>query len=363
MILLALDTTLASCSAALWADGQIVASERQLMERGHAEAIAPIVTRVMDKAGLGYGDLTAIAVTTGPGTFTGIRIGLALAKGLALASGVKLIGLTSLQAVAVPLFGQGQDIIVCHAAGASGQFYVQRFRANGEAASDCQLLRPEEITLPDNAVLVGTGSQTVAEGRRVAVDDLPDAATFAAFAAMQPTVTAQDLQPYYVRPPDAKPRAQPRYTQPLIMTGRVGPEAAPLLAALHARSFDQPWGASSFTEMLAVPGTLALLAHRGDVPAGFILVRTIAGEAEILTLATEPSARRSGIASRLLEAAYPFLQALKAEALFLEVAADNDAALELYARQNFIRSGLRKAYYARVNGAAVDAILMRRDLR
>ena len=364
MILLVIDTTLASCSAAVWQDGRILASERMLMERGHAEAIAPMVAQVMAVARLPYSALSAIAVTTGPGTFTGIRIGLALAKGLAIASKARLIGLTSLQATAAPLFGRGQDIVVCHAAGASGQCYVQRFTSDGAAASPCDLLRPEDVTVPAQAMLVGTGAMSItSEAQRNLAQDLPDAASFAAYAATLPLLDAQDLQPFYVRPPDAKPQLVAKQVAPPLTVGRVGAEVSDLLAALHATSFAQRWDAASFGEMLAVPGTLALLASRGDTPVGFILVRTIAGEAEILTLATEPSLRRSGVATRLLDAVYPFVQALQAEALHLEVAADNVAALGLYARHNFIRSGLRKAYYARGNGAPADAVLMRRDLR
>ena len=100
MRLLALDTATSACSAALWQDGTVLARHLQPMARGQSEALLPMVAAVMAEAGLAFADLDLLAVTVGPGTFTGIRIGLAAARGLALATGLPLAGIATTEAVA-----------------------------------------------------------------------------------------------------------------------------------------------------------------------------------------------------------------------------------------------------------------------
>src|SRR5262249_36654456 len=94
MRVLAIDTALEACSAAVFdANSGIAASETRGMARGHAEQLMPLVARVMNKAGLEFADLDRIAVTTGPGSFTGLRVGISAARGIALAAGKTAVGL------------------------------------------------------------------------------------------------------------------------------------------------------------------------------------------------------------------------------------------------------------------------------
>lgn len=131
---------------------------------------------------------------------------------------------------------------------------------------------------------------------------------------------------------------------------RVGPLHAPALAALHDSGFPNPWTEAEFTAVLAQPGVAAwTFGHDG-----FILVRAVADEAEILTLAVSPAQRRKGIAAALLREAARMLKQAGAKKLFLEVAADNAAAMALYAKQGFTATGRRAGYYA--HGA--DAVTM-----
>ena len=136
---------------------------------------------------------------------------------------------------------------------------------------------------------------------------------------------------------------------------------APVLAALHAASFEAPWSAASLAQALASSHAFALLASRGDTPVGFVLVQAAADEAEILTLAVDPPARRAGVAHALVEAAAATARAAGAQSLWLEVAEDNAAALALYTATRFETAGRRRGYYARPGGA-VDALMMRRRL-
>src|SRR3954464_6227359 len=104
MRVLAIDTALEACSAAVLdlERGGIVASETIPMVRGHAEALMPLIARVMDLAEAEFTGLDRISVTTGPGSFTGLRVGISAARGLALASGKPAIGLSTLSGFAAP---------------------------------------------------------------------------------------------------------------------------------------------------------------------------------------------------------------------------------------------------------------------
>lgn len=125
------------------------------------------------------------------------------------------------------------------------------------------------------------------------------------------------------------------------------------LAALHAEAFDAPWDAASLSALLTSPGVFAVAEEDG-----FILIRVVADEAEILTLAVRPAARRGGLGGRLVEAAVVRAAALGAERMFLEVAEDNVAARALYARAGFNEAGRRRGYYARADGSREDALVL-----
>ncbi|WP_240002570.1 GNAT family N-acetyltransferase [Oleisolibacter albus] len=146
-----------------------------------------------------------------------------------------------------------------------------------------------------------------------------------------------------------------------------GPEAASLLAAMHAEAFADPgvtgppWSASAFADLLVLPGTVALVAATDGQPQGVLLLRTVLDEAEILTVGTRPAARRLGIGRCLVEAAARHAAAAGAGVLFLEVAETNTAARLLYAVCGFGPVGRRKGYY-HLDGAAVDALILRRPL-
>ena len=133
----------------------------------------------------------------------------------------------------------------------------------------------------------------------------------------------------------------------------------PTLAAIHAASFvnPRPWSAPELRALLDGSGTF-LLAE----PGGFLIGRAIADEAELLTLAVAPDRRRGGIGARLVAAFTAEAQARGAATAFLEVAADNTAALALYRRHGFAETGRRPRYYTDGPGAPVDALVLCRAL-
>ena len=131
---------------------------------------------------------------------------------------------------------------------------------------------------------------------------------------------------------------------------------APALAALHAAAFPpaEAWGADAISLMLGLEGAYGF----GLDGQGFILARAVAGEAEILTLAVAPEARRRGVAGALLRAAMMEAQYRDALVMFLEVSAANTAARGLYSHAGFAQVGLRRRYYA--DGS--DALVLSRPL-
>ncbi|WP_394153490.1 GNAT family N-acetyltransferase [Loktanella salsilacus] len=131
------------------------------------------------------------------------------------------------------------------------------------------------------------------------------------------------------------------------------------LAATHALAFDidRPWSAHEFASLRAQRGTLLC----GDAKS-FVLGRVIVDEAEILTVATAPDHRRQGLARNAIAAFCNLAQGSGAATVFLEVAADNAAAIALYNALGFGQVGQRRAYYDRENGKAVDALVLRRTL-
>lgn len=134
------------------------------------------------------------------------------------------------------------------------------------------------------------------------------------------------------------------------------------LAPLHSQAFDRAWSAEELKRVMDGPCTFTLEAGHDEDPCGFIVVRAVAGEAEILTLAVHPDARRQGLGRALVQEAATTAQTLGAEAFWLEVAIDNAAAIALYAAAGFEVAGRRPAYYARKESPRVDALVMRRLL-
>ena len=133
-----------------------------------------------------------------------------------------------------------------------------------------------------------------------------------------------------------------------------------MLATLHAASFANAWSAAWFGKLMEQPGTFACLASGES--GGFILVRAAGDEAEVLTLAVTPAARRRGIGSALLAAAARRAREMGAETMFLEVGEANLPAKLLYARFGFHEVGRRRGYYASPDGGNEDALVLSVEL-
>ncbi len=220
--ILGFDTVLDACSAAVWDDGAVT-SARQVRRAGHAEALVPMIERVMAEAAMTYGDLDAVAVTRGPGSFTGLRIGLAAARGIGLAAAVPVLGLNSLEVVAFAALGHvdGAEPIMAVLDARRESVYAQGFEKDDRDLKP--LFEPvlmaisdlADLASRDGGIVVGNGVPVVepmvswARWRTVPVPGTPDAASLAALAAVRiahhgtAAINAPPA-PLYLRSPDAK---------------------------------------------------------------------------------------------------------------------------------------------------------------
>ena len=139
------------------------------------------------------------------------------------------------------------------------------------------------------------------------------------------------------------------------------PDDAPAMAAVHAQAFDKPWDESNFEGLLDGEGIFGVLARAED-PVGVLICRTVAGEAEILTVGVAGWARRQGVGQALMVTAIAMARRAGAAQMFLEVDVANSGAVALYERLGFQRAGRRKAYYDRGVDGLADALEMRLDL-
>lgn len=371
MKILALDTSMAACSAAAvdLASGQTLAAERVGMERGHAEALPPMVARVLSQAGTGLRGFDRIIVTTGPGTFTGVRIGLAMARGMGLAEQIPVVGIDTLSAIAANGRDHAGSLMVV-ADARNDEVYAAAFdAARRPVMAPCILSLAEAARLaPEGAGVLGTAATALAAaaGRgdlvRLSVDDLPDARCFAALADTLDPASALPV-PLYLRAPDARPQIQPLRRQAVVSHLPPGAATCALLARLHAASFDDGWQPDAFAGLMNMPGSTAMLASIGDEPAGFVLARQAADEAEVITVCVTPAHRRKGVARLLLDSAFTDMQAAGARQAFMEVAQSNTAARLLYQGMGFTEAGIRRGYYGRRDGTRDDAIVLRKALQ
>lgn len=215
MNILAIDTATAACSAALMGDGAIIAARHVAMLRGHAEALLPMVEEIMAEAGVAYSALDLIAATVGPGAFTGLRVGLAAARGLALAGGLPIIGVTTLEALAHGADKRGERSVVAMLNARRGEVYYQAFDPALAPLGPPRVGAAEAIVLPKGPVLlVGDGAALLPAARDGNSGDiviipslLPDAAVVAGIAAARFDPAAppeRPPEPFYLRASGAR---------------------------------------------------------------------------------------------------------------------------------------------------------------
>lgn len=219
MLVLAIDTALGACSAAVLdtVRGETVGRESLPMERGHAEALMPLIARAMDQADVSFAALDRIAVTVGPGSFTGLRVGIAAARGIALASGKPAIGLTTLAAFAAPhIAADDSEPLIAVIDARHQHVYLQVFGPGGKT-----VVAPRIASLREAIRAVGTGPiRVVGQAADILAAAWPDNAPFPTsvdaraapdidWVARLGAAAGGDQgspKPLYLRAPDAQPQ-------------------------------------------------------------------------------------------------------------------------------------------------------------
>ena len=212
MKILAIDTALEACSAAVLDGGRVLAARREPMTRGHQERLAPLVAEAMAEAGLAFAELDRLGVTIGPGSFTGLRVGLAFAKGLALALEIPCVGVGALEALAASAADAPDAVTGAAIDARRGQVYLQAFHGR-------QVLGPPEVLEHRDACrrlvelagevplrLLGSGAMLLTdELPRAAIlsIEVPDPVVVARLAAAAPAPTSLPRL-LYLRAPDAR---------------------------------------------------------------------------------------------------------------------------------------------------------------
>ena len=383
MRVLAIDTALAACSAAVLDTEQarIIASKSLPMIRGHAEALIPLLARLLDESLMTVHDLDRVVVTTGPGSFTGLRVGIAAARGIALAGRKPAVGVSTLAAYAAPYMTPDETLPVVAAIDARhDHVYLQVFGAGGRTVIAPRLAALSEAMRAAAAApcrIVGSAARAVAaalsatdarpatsrrprrsrhclggaDGRRhpgkrcAAGAAIPVRARCAAAERRPPAAPMMSFVSRLLA------RAEPTLSE-------ARPRDAAAIAAVHTASFQRGWGEDEIHRLLTEKNVIAHRAMMGVTMVGFIMSRLAGGEAEILLVAMAPARRGRGFSRPLLDLHLRRLAGLGANAVFLEVDADNAPARALYRRAGFYEVGQRQAYYT--SGAA--ALVLRRDL-
>lgn len=211
MRLLVIDTALGACAAGVFDGARALATASEAMTRGHQERIGPLVRDVMTEAGLSFAEVERIGVTVGPGSFTGLRVGLAFAKGLGMALGRPVVGVSTLDALAASAPPDGVLDTVALVDGRRGQVYLRVFR-NGQGRTE-----PEALDLDAAGALIETLGpiRLVGDGAPVLLAAVPQLSHLRIEPVTTPTLAAVSglaagidpalapANPLYLRGPDA----------------------------------------------------------------------------------------------------------------------------------------------------------------
>ena len=364
--------------------GEQLAHEVEEVGHGHTRRLTPLVARALARAQLRPAEIRRVAVDLGPGSFTGVRVGLATAEALALAAGATLRGASSLAALAIT-GGAKRALVVPLVPAGRRDLYAGFFRA-GSRGDVTLLAAPRVGPVPEilaavAEALVIAGVQAVrfvgpGAGREqgplerahpgslspahrlegLSAIDLAEAVNtrLGPKAGLPPR--GETPTPCYVRSAQAEERVRHAAVAHDPLTLRAMDERdLPGIAAVEREVFSDPWPESFFRGELAHQGVWARVAELDGVLAGYSLAWLGGGTGHLGNIAVVPGRRRRGIARRLIEDLLDRARAEASESLSLEVRVSNFPAQGLYRAHGFRLAGLRRAYY---RDTGEDALIM-----
>ena len=392
MRVLAIDSSGLTATVAVVEETQTVAEYTINYKKTHSQTLLPMIDEVVKMTELDLGTINAIAVAGGPGSFTGLQIGSATAKGLGLALNKPLIHVPTVDGLAYNVFGC-EDIICPIMDARRNQVYtgIYTFSKKAGEKEGRNLVEPvfqvikmqmavsiEELAERLNryrrpVVFLGDGvpvyENVLAEKLTVPYSFAPaymnrQRAAVVGTLAIQyyksgKFETAEEHRPDYLRVSQAERERAQREKEAEIIVRELKVEDSAAVAEMEQQIFSDSWSEKSVLETVQQKQSVCFAAEKAGHLLGYLLAYHAADEAEIARIAVQKEARRQGAAGKLMQALEHYCEEHKMEKLLLDVRESNEAARSFYTKNGFVEDGIRQGFYV---NPSEDAVLMSRQL-
>lgn len=388
MKVLAIDSSGMTATVAVVEDTQTIAEYTVNFKKTHSQTLLPMIDTMGKMIELDLKSIDAIAVAGGPGSFTGLRIGSATAKGLGLALEKPLIHVPTVDGLAYNLYGC-QDII-CPIMDArrkqvyTGMYTFARRELEGSKETEVVLdvLEAQNASPIDElierlnihgrpVVFLGDGvpvyQDVIREKMRVPFSFAPASANRQRAAVVGALgiqyykegkfETAMEHQPDYLRVSQAERERAEKERKAVVSIRQMKVEDAAAIAEMEHQTFSDAWNEKAILDTLRNPKTICLVAEKIGKIVGYCIVYTADDEADIARIAVLKESRRFGIASELIHALDVICWENQIQIIMLDVRVSNDGARAFYEKHGFTQDGIRENYY---KNPIEDAILMSR---
>lgn len=392
MRVLAIDSSGLTATVAVVEDTQTVAEYTINYKKTHSQTLLPMIDEVVKMTELDLNTIDAIAVAGGPGSFTGLRIGSATAKGLGFALNKPLIHVPTVDGLAYNVYGC-EDIICPIMDARRNQVYtgIYTFSKKAGTKEGSNLVEPVfQVIKMQMAVSIEELAERLNRYRRPVVflgDGVPVYENILAEkltvpysfapaymnrqrAAVVGTLgiqyykagkfeTAEEHRPDYLRVSQAERERAQREKEAEIIVRELKVEDSAAVAEMEQQIFSDPWSEKSVMETVQQKQSVCFAAEKAGHILGYLLVYHAADEAEIARIAVQKEARRQGAAGKLMQALEHYCEEHKMKKLLLDVRESNEAARSFYTKNGFVEDGIRQGFYT---NPSEDAVLMSRQL-
>lgn len=392
MRVLAIDSSGLTATVAVVEDTQTVAEYTINYKKTHSQTLLPMIDEVVKMTELDLNTIDAIAVAGGPGSFTGLRIGSATAKGLGFALNKPLIHVPTVDGLAYNVYGC-EDIICPIMDARRNQVYtgIYTFSKKAGTKEGSNLVEPVfQVIKMQMAVSIEELAERLNRYRRPVVflgDGVPVYENILAEkltvpysfapaymnrqrAAVVGTLgiqyykagkfeTAEEHRPDYLRVSQAERERAQREKEAEIIVRELKVEDSAAVAEMEQQIFSDPWSEKSVMETVQQKQSVCFAAEKAGHILGYLIVYHAADEAEIARIAVQKEARRQGAAGKLMQALEHYCEEHKMEKLLLDVRESNEAARSFYTKNGFVEDGIRQGFYT---NPSEDAVLMSRQL-
>lgn len=392
MRVLAIDSSGLTATVAVVEDTQTVAEYTINYKKTHSQTLLPMIDEVVKMTELDLNTIDAIAVAGGPGSFTGLRIGSATAKGLGFALNKPLIHVPTVDGLAYNVYGC-EDIICPIMDARRNQVYtgIYTFSKKAGTKEGSNLVEPVfQVIKMQMAVSIEELAERLNRYRRPVVflgDGVPVYENILAEkltvpysfapaymnrqrAAVVGTLgiqyykagkfeTAEEHRPDYLRVSQAERERAQREKEAEIIVRELKVEDSAAVAEMEQQIFSDPWSEKSVMETVQQKQSVCFAAEKAGHLLGYLLAYHAADEAEIARIAVQKEARRQGAAGKLMQAFEHYCEEHKMEKLLLDVRESNEAARSFYTKNGFVEDGIRQGFYT---NPSEDAVLMSRQL-